>query len=56
MSEQEKREICKAFAYEVDITQVAEMCGMTVAEAEAFKAENDDTIAEIKAHYAEMEG
>lgn len=56
MSEQEKREVCKAFAYEVDIKEIAETCGMTVAEAEAFKAENADTITEIKNHYKKMEG
>lgn len=56
MSEQQKREICKAFAYDVDISIIAELGGMTVEEAERFKADNADVIAEIKQHYAEMEG
>lgn len=56
MSEQQKREICKAFAYEVDISTIAELGGMTVEEAEKFKADNADIIAEIKLHYVEMEG
>lgn len=56
MSEQQKREICKAFAYDVDISTIAELGGMTVEEAERFKSDNADIIAEIRQHYAEMEG
>lgn len=56
MSEQQKREICKAFAYDVDISTIAELGGMTVEEAERFKSDNAVIIAEIRQHYAEMEG
>lgn len=56
MSDQEKREICKAFAYGVGIEEIAAISGMTVAEALRFRTENADTIEEIKTHYAEMEG
>ena len=56
MSEQQKRELCKAFAYDVDINTIAELGGMTVEEAEQFKADNAGIIAEIKLHYSEMEG
>ncbi len=56
MSEQQKREICKAFAYGVDINTIAENEGMSIKEAKQFKADNADVIAEIKAHYETMEG
>lgn len=56
MSEQQKREICKAFAYGVDINTIAENEGMSIEEAKQFKADNADVIAEIKAHYETMEG
>ena len=56
MSNEEKREICKAFAYGVPIEEIAEVSGLSKNELVAFSAENKETIAEIMAHYKGMEG
>ncbi|MCD7828896.1 MAG: hypothetical protein LUG58_00475 [Clostridiales bacterium] len=46
MTEETKKEIIKAFAYDYTPEEVAEMEGMTVEEATAFREENMAAIAE----------
>ena len=45
MTEQMKMEIIKAFAYGKTPAEVADVTGMSVAEAENFKTENASAIA-----------
>lgn len=44
MTEQMKMEIIKTFAYGKTADEVADIAGMSVAEAEKFKAENEAVI------------
>lgn len=46
MSEQTKLEIIKAFAYGKTAEEVAEVQEMSLDEAKAFEAENEDAILE----------
>ena len=44
MTEQMKMEIIKAFVYGKTADEVADVTGVSVTEAEKFKAENEDVI------------
>ena len=46
MTEQMKLEVIKAFAYGKTPAEVADVTGMSVVEAEKFKAEHTSAIAE----------
>lgn len=56
MTDQTINEICKSFAYGVDINEMSEGYGITVEELEKIKSENTDKIEAIIQHYKEMEG
>lgn len=56
MNEQVINEICKSFAYNVDINVMSEGYGISVSELEKIKAENTDKIETIKKHYQQMGG
>lgn len=56
ISIEEKREICKAFAYGLPVEEIAAVSGLSKEELRSFADENKETIAEIMAHYKGMEG
>ena len=45
MAEQMKIEVIKAFAYGMTADEVADVTGMSLVDAEKFKAENESAIA-----------
>lgn len=53
MTEQEKLEIIKAFAYGKTGAEVAAVTGMTLEEANAFQRENEKAIAAKRAELKE---
>jgi hypothetical protein len=55
MTDERRREICKAFAYGVSIEDISEVSGMTKDELIQFVEDNKETIAEIQSHYKRME-
>lgn len=53
MSNEERNELCKAFAMGFDAKRVSEVVGITEDAAKKFESDNADTISEIKKEMSE---
>lgn len=53
MSNEERNELCKAFAMGFDAKRVSEVVGITEDAAKKFESDNADTISEIKREMSE---
>lgn len=53
MSNEERNELCKAFAMGFDVKRVSEVVGITEDAAKKFESDNADTISEIKKEMSE---
>lgn len=53
MSNEERNEICKAFAMGFDAKYVSEVLGVTEDTAKKFESDNADTISEVKKEMSE---
>lgn len=54
MNDETRRELCKAFAYNVPIDTIADIHGMTKDELIQFADDNKGLIAEVQEHYRKM--
>lgn len=55
MSNEERLEICKAFAYNLQLNKISEVTKIPKDELKNFHADNDPDIEYISAHYCNLE-
>ena len=54
MTDQEIREICKAYVYNMPTERIREISGMTENELSLFISEHKDIVADIQNHFVNV--
>lgn len=54
MTNNEKNELCKAIGYNVPISEISKITGISKEELKIFREENEKTIDELSEYYADL--